>query len=300
MDDRLVRAGRLAAVATGLEREGAYNGAKLVRAALERELIRFGAAQSVSGSEAVAEALHALLVDHGADLPPALEDALTGVVPVIRAGRTIALTEAPRARICRSCGEILLGEQVPATCPTCEAPVLAYREIHPVWYLEPAAREELLVALEAGRGQLLAAVVGRSDEALATQPVAGEWSARQALEHLLFAEELFDQRVTRLLTEDDPDLAARAVWSETPTSDEGTADTADPASVIATRIAALRTATLLRLRDLSADAWTRSGTHPEWGRVTVLSQVGYFTRHQASHMAQLAAAADGRVPGRSA
>ena len=36
MDARLERIGRYAAVARGLEREGAYNAAKLLRAALQR------------------------------------------------------------------------------------------------------------------------------------------------------------------------------------------------------------------------------------------------------------------------
>jgi len=48
-DARLERIGRLAAVARGLEREGAYNGAKLVRAALERELIRYAEAEAPTG-----------------------------------------------------------------------------------------------------------------------------------------------------------------------------------------------------------------------------------------------------------
>ncbi len=297
MDDRLVRIGRLAAVAQGLEREGAYNGAKLARAALERELVRYAAAESPSGGAASAAALEQLVVDLGDHLPAGLGALLLGAAASVRDGRTIALADAPRARVCRACGEVLLGNDVPATCPTCEAPAIAYRELYPTWYLEPVTREDLLVALAAGPGHVQAAVAGHSDETLAAQPFPGEWSARQALQHLLFAEELFAQRVGRLLDEDDPNLAARAVWAETPASDEGSADTADPASVIAARIAALRAATLARLLALPVEAWSRPGTHPEWGRVTVLTQAGYFARHQASHMAQLVAAANGRLPG---
>lgn len=43
-DDRLVRIGRLLAVARGLAKEGAYNGAKLVRAAASREAVRLAEA----------------------------------------------------------------------------------------------------------------------------------------------------------------------------------------------------------------------------------------------------------------
>ena len=57
MDDRLARIGRLAAVARGLEREGAYNGAKLLRAALASDLVRHAEATAPSGSAAAADAL---------------------------------------------------------------------------------------------------------------------------------------------------------------------------------------------------------------------------------------------------
>jgi F-type H+-transporting ATPase subunit gamma len=69
------------------------------------------------------------------------------------------------------------------------------------------------------------------------------------------------------------------------------------ASELAARHAELRERTLARLRALDEAGWGRSGRHPEWGRVTVLSQAAYFARHEASHLAQLVAAAEGRLPG---
>jgi uncharacterized damage-inducible protein DinB len=194
---------------------------------------------------------------------------------------------------------VFLGEEVPGACPSCEAPALSYHEELPVWYLEHAETGTVLAALASGPRHIADALAGRSDDALARRPSPGEWSARETLEHLLFAEQLLVERVERLLTEDGPDLAARAVWSETPVSDEGTAATGDPASVLAARLRELRSATVARLADLPEGTWSRAGTHPEWGRVTVLSQAGYFARHEASHMAQLVAAADGRVPRRA-
>ena len=155
-----------------------------------------------------------------------------------------------------------------------------------------------LAGIEAGRQQVLAAVANVSNETLATQPAPGEWSARQTLEHLLFAEGLFAERIGRLLDEDEPNLAARAVWAETPASDEGTVATESTASELAAQIAELRSATIARLRSLPAEAWERAGMHPEWGRVTVQTQTSYFGRHMASHMAQLSAATEGRLPGR--
>lgn len=297
MDHRLERIGRLAAVARGLEREGAYNGAKLARLALERELIVYAEGEAPSGGEGVAAAVEALVAADGPSLPGDLATRLAGAAATVRAGSTILLVDAPRARICRYCGEPFLGEEVPLVCPTCEAPAFSYHEELPVWFLEPAERTTLLAALAASARQVADVLAPRSDEALGRAPAAGEWSARQTLEHLLFAEELFATRIERLLGEENPDLAARAVWSETPASDEGTADLGLPASALAIRWIELRTAAVDRLAALDDAAWARAGMHPEWGRVTVLSQTGYFTRHTTSHMAQLVAAAAGRLPG---
>ena len=297
MDERLARIGRLAAAARGLEREGAYNGAKLVRASLQGELIRYAEAEAPSGGPQAADGLDALLADIGPDLPPGVASLLAGIAGTVRAGGTVPLADAPRVRVCRSCGTCFLGDHVPVACPVCEAPALSFHEELPVWYLEPADRGAILAALAAGPRHIADAIAGRDDAALARPPAQGEWSARQALEHLLFAEELFTTRIERLLTDDEPDLAAAAVWSRTSTSDEGTTETGEPASAVAARVRELRMANVNRLAALPDETWGRAGDHPEWGRVTVLSQAAYFARHESSHLAQLAAAADGRLPG---
>ena len=72
MDARLERIGRYAAVARGLEREGAYNAAKLLRAAMQGELLRYAETEAPSGSPAAAEALEALVADPDAGLPQAV------------------------------------------------------------------------------------------------------------------------------------------------------------------------------------------------------------------------------------
>jgi hypothetical protein len=298
MDERLERVGRYAAIARGLEREGAYNAAKLLRAALQRELVRYAETEAPAGGAAAAAELEALVGDLAGDLPPGMAGILAPLAATVRAGETIPLEAAPRVRVCRVCGSTFLGDDVPPSCPACEAPALSFHEELPTWYLAPADRGAILAALAAGPRHLERALEGRDDEALARPPAAGEWSARQTLEHLLFTEELLARRVARLLDEDEPDLAAAAVWADTPASDEGSADTGEPASRIAARIEALRRATVDRLAGLDDAQWGRAGRHAEWGRVTVLSQAAYFARHEASHLAQLAAAADGRLPGR--
>ncbi len=239
MDARLERIGRYAAVARGLEREGAYNAAKLLRAALQRELVRYAEQEGPSGGDGGRRCAR------GAGVGPRgracrrawSRSSVHCRMPSGRATRSRS-REAPRVHVCRVCGETFLGDDVPATCPSCEAPALSFHEELPVWYLGPADRGAILGALVGGPRHLARALEGRTDEALARPPAPGEWSARQALEHLLFCEELLAKRIGRLLDEEEPDLAAAAVWADTPASDEGsTADTGEPASVIAARIA---------------------------------------------------------------
>ena len=297
-DMRLDRIGRLAAVGRGLEREGAYNAAKLVRAALERELFRYADDEAPVGAAAAGAALAELALPPLGDEPAAWLDRIPAVADVVRTGGTVTLRDVPPIRLCRVCGELFIGDDVPPACPSCEAPGLSFREVLPVWYLEPAEPGTILAALAAGPGHVAAALEGRADAALDRAPAPGEWSARETLQHLVFTEALLAGRVGRLLAEDDPDLAAWSVGWGTAPSDEGIEVTGDPASAIVARYRALRHVTVERLRALDEAGWARSGRHPEWGRVTVLGQAAYFARHEASHLAQLVAAAEGRLPGR--
>jgi hypothetical protein len=297
-DTTLERIGRLAAIARGLEREGGYNGAKLVRAALDRELVRYAERAAPVGAVAAGDALEALARELAADgYPPAYTDHLSGALTALRGEGTIRLSDAPPIRTCRVCGELFLGDDVPVTCPTCEAPALSFREQLPVWYLEHAEPGTILAELATGPRRVARALADRSDADLDRPPAPGEWSARETLEHLVFAEGLLAARVPRLLHEADPDLVAWVVVSGAPQTDEGTAATGQPASVLFEQYRTKREATVGLLRELDEAGWGRAGHHPEWGRVTVLSQAAYFARHEASHLAQLVAAAEGRLPG---
>jgi hypothetical protein len=294
---RLDRIGRLAIVARGLEREGAYNAAKLVRAALERELVRYAEAGAPRGPAAVVAAVRDLAAA-APDEPPAWLERLWVVADLVATSGTVTLRDVPAIRVCRVCGELFIGDDVPPTCPECEAPALSFREILPVWYLEHAEPGTILAALAAGPGHVAGAVGGHEDDALDRAPAPGEWSARETLQHLVFTETLLSGRIARMLAEDEPDLAAWSVSWGTAPSDEGSEATDDSASAIVRRYRAMRHETVEALRMLDEAGWGRAGRHPEWGRVTVLGQAAYFARHEASHLAQLVAAAQGRLPGR--
>ena len=294
----LERIGRLAGIARGLEREGAYNGAKLVRGALDRELTRYAEQAAPVGIADAIAATHELALDlAAAGYPLAYLERLGGAMTALERDGVIQLADAPAIRTCRVCGELFLGDDVPLECPTCEAPALSFREQPPVWYLEHAEPGTILAELATGPRRVRQALSGRDDARLDTRPAPGEWSARETLEHLVYAEGLLATRIPRLLSEDDPDLVAWVVTAGAPVTDEGSAATGQPASILFDQYRANREATVGLLRELDEAGWGRAGRHPEWGRVTVLSQAAYFARHEAAHLAQLIAAAEGRLPG---
>jgi hypothetical protein len=286
---------RLARLARGLEAGGIYNGAKLVRALLERERARMALDAPTDGPTVGAEAARLADALTAAGEDPALVASLRAAAQAAEAGATLPLSDAPRTWTCRNCGRISL-ESVAAWCPTCDSPAAQAREEVPVWYLEPILPAEALARLEDGLEALETILVDCPDDAMDRPPAAGEWSVREALQHLVAAEELLADRIPRLLDEDDPDLVATAAWI-LPASDEATSVTDASAGMLLARLGTLRRATIARLRATPAEDWQRTGHHPEWGAVTVTSQAGYFARHLWSHLAQVRAAADGRTPG---
>jgi hypothetical protein len=285
----------LARVARGLEAGGIYNGAKLVRALVDRELARTGFARPLAGAELAAAV--AAIAD---ELAVAGDDAtlvasLRAAAAAAAAEAPLTLAEAPRTWTCRICGRISVGA-VPAWCPTCEAPAAQAREQVPVWYLDPIIPAEALAQLEAGLATLQGIVAACPRKDLDRAPRPGEWSVRETLQHLVAAEELLFTRIPRLLEEDDPELVATAAWV-LPPSDEAAGSSDLSAPELLDRLRSMRGTTVARLRTIPDEAWRRPGRHPEWGAVTVTSQAGYFARHLWSHLAQVRAAAAGRVPG---
>ncbi len=78
-----------------------------------------------------------------------------------------------------------------------------------------------------------------------------------------------------MLTQDDPPLAMESTWARP-------AAAQDTAAMYAEYCAA-RAATVAQLEALPLRAWARTGRHTEFGRVTILQQVGYFAYHEVYH-----------------
>ncbi|MFQ6087965.1 MAG: DinB family protein, partial [Candidatus Methanofastidiosia archaeon] len=197
----------------------------------------------------------------------------------VREDRTIPWTEIPEIYVCRTCGEITLG-QAPQRCPTCGARALTFREFLPVYYLEPLSPQQVMTALISGPDEVEDAIKGLSEEQMTQPSRPCKWAIRDVLWHLLMAQSIFAGRVEKMLTEDNPSLEGIAVWTI-----EG--EESLSARDILARYRDSRMATVDQLKAMSPSDWWRTARHEEFVQFTILQQASYFAKHERSHLRQI-------------
>jgi hypothetical protein len=155
-------------------------------------------------------------------------------------------------------------------------------------------REQLLASLIEGRGQLLAAVEGLTDEQAAVKPAGGGWSALECAEHIAVAEILLFRRLSTQSVEvaeewsrqREPVIAARMI-------DRGrkvnAPEPARPTGRYATLSEAVgafldaRERTVRWLESCDFDLRRRTVEHPLVGPMSayefILTMAGHTTRH---------------------
>ena len=272
---------RLVRIARGLEAGGYYNAAKLFWAMAFSEELRASNEQGVplKVDDRDAEMQTALDALGAAGANRELIAALQYGRQAAREDRTIPWTEIPQVSVCRTCGDIALG-QVPQRCPGCGARALTFREFPPVYYLEPLSPQHVMAALVSGPSEVENAVEGLSEQQMAQSSQPGEWAIRDVLWHLLMAQSVFAGRINRMLVEDNPSLEGVAVW---------TIEGEEPLSAgdILARYRDSRAATVEQLKAMSPGDWWRTARHEEFVQFTILQQASYFAKHERSHLAQI-------------
>jgi uncharacterized damage-inducible protein DinB len=274
---------RLVRIARSLEAVGFYNAAKLFWALNDSAQIRatneHGVPLPADALDREMEAAITELVTAGAR--PDLITMLKRGQRAAGENRTIRAGEISQAFVCRTCGEIALG-QPPERCPVCDARALTFREHLPVYYLEPLHPEQAVAALASGPSEVAVAVEGLSEEDMARAPRAGEWAVRDVLHHLLVTQELLSARVEKMLAEENPLLIGVAAWTAGPDRPLSARDMLEHHRTS-------RQDTVRRLQNLPAQEWWRTAQHEEFGQVTVLQQASYFAKHERAHLPQIGA-----------
>jgi Zn finger protein HypA/HybF involved in hydrogenase expression len=196
--------------------------------------------------------------------------------------RDLLVEESPDVFVCRSCGHVASG-QPPAHCPDCGSWPGRFRRFVPVFnadYAEPTEPRAVL-ALLARNGEGLEALVGDLDEeSCERRPALDVWSIREHIAHFYDAQETLDDRIDRMLADDDPDLTVLSMFELATQEDLHPAMTADMLAAFRRK----RASCVARLEALPlGDLW-RTGRHAEFGRITILRQANYMACHEQTHL----------------
>lgn len=277
---------QLLAAADRLEGHGQYNLAKLARAAADALARRAAHALNLPPDPAgLAETLGRLATAlPGYGLSDELAAALVRGVAAMNEGRLPLIDETPDPYVCRTCGELLMTQ--PATpCPNCGAWPATFQRFPPVYWLDALGARAALAQLAQMPGVVAGLLAGLDETQLSRPADDGGWSMRQVVAHLRDAEGVLRFRVQLMIAQENPTLESLAVFAwATEESDRPPAT-----SAIFQTYEASRRETVALLQGLPAEGWQRIGQHKEFGQVTIQQQASYFSAHEQTHLAALAA-----------
>jgi hypothetical protein len=159
-------------------------------------------------------------------------------------------------------------------------------------------RDQLLVSLDAGRGELLAAIEGMTDEQAAVKPEGGGWSVLDCLEHVAIVETLSLRRLTtqsvelpqEASREREPVLYARIATRNGKVEAPELVQPKGRYTTISDAVGAFldaRARTLKWLENCDFDLRRRSVEHPALGAVSAFEFVIIMAAHTARHARQI-------------
>jgi hypothetical protein len=147
----------------------------------------------------------------------------------------------------------------------------------------PGTREEKIAKIDRLPDDLQKAVERLTDQQLDTPYRHGGWTVRQVVHHLADSHMNAYARVRLLLTEDDPALKPydQDKWAELP--DARTL----PVAVSIALLRPLHVRFAAAFRNAPPDAWSRTASHPEYGRLTLDRLLNEYAWHGHHHLEQI-------------
>lgn len=142
---------------------------------------------------------------------------------------------------------------------------------------------EVADLLEATGHAIVSVLQGMTPELASWHPADGEWCVNECVGHMIEAEKRgFSGRISIILGEDHPDLPT---WDRASVS-HARHDCVKQPRDLADEIAGVRRQSIELIRSLDLDQLTRSGNHPEVGRLTVNDLLHEWVHHDANHIRQ--------------
>jgi len=289
--DWLLEFGRLVALAERFSSEGQMNLNKLIEAAVYSQVRRMGwrYRPEVTIATMKSELESGLrFLKQECDSPTLITALETGLQALTdtRHG-DLLFTEAPDVFVCRTCGHTALGS-APDHCPDCGAWAGRSRKFVAFFNqdnLEPTNPMKIIAMLARNAEDLKQLVAGLSEEAAAKAPSAKDWSIHEHVKHFSDTQELLDTRIELMLNHDNPNLTALAVYEFAKQEGQRPSTTQDILSTFCDKrancVAKLES---MPLRDL----W-RTGSHPEFGQLTIIRQAAYMAFHEQTHLPEIEA-----------
>lgn len=289
--DWLLEFGRLTALAERCSAEGQMNLNKLLEAVVYSKIRQAGwhyrPEVTPASMRSELDTSLRILKQEGAsaDLISAFETGLQALSEN-RHG-DLLYTEAPDVFVCRTCGHVALGS-APSRCPVCGAWPGRFRKFVAFFNqdnLEPMNPVEIFAMLAKSAWDLRLLVADLSAEVTSKVPPGSDWSIHEHVKHFADAQDMLDTRIDLMLTCDNPNLSALAVYELAQEADQHPATTQDILSSFCDKRAkCVEKLGSIPLRDL----W-RTGSHPEFGQLTILRQSAYMAFHEQSHLPEIEA-----------
>lgn len=271
---------RFLALASKLEGEGQYNIAKLTRAAADSLSRRAAWELDLPSDKAslAREVERAAASLDDVDLATVLRDG----VSTLTEGRLALIHETPHPYVCRNCGHLTLSAP-PEKCPDCSAWGGTFQWFPPVYWLEALDPPAALEWLRQTPLEVSALMEGLSEDAMTRQPADGGWAIRNIVSHMRDAQGVLSFRLELFLKEEHPILESKAVFEWATNEEER------PPSTLETfeTYQASREETIAKLESLPLADWWRTGSHEEFGVVSIKQQVSYFASHELTHLPQI-------------
>lgn len=139
---------------------------------------------------------------------------------------------------------------------------------------------DLIDQYAAGADHLDAAVAGLTEEELSAAPVAGNWTVRQVIAHIVDSDLVGVDRMKRVIAQERPLLMG---YDESAYARHLHYDKIDVAQAC-TAFQAHRALMTALLRQLPPEAFERTGVHSERGLLTLRDLVADYVRHLAHHL----------------
>ena len=153
--------------------------------------------------------------------------------------------------------------------------------------MQPASAAEIqpAISLLGKTPQLLETLLADlPGELLHWKPKADRWSISEVLAHLSALEQVYAERVLRVMAEDSPPLARYDLEGAKAREDYSRGSAGENLALF-TRT---RRSTLALLTGLPASAGARTGIHSELGSITLSHMLNEWANHDLGHLRQIA------------